>query len=248
MNKILIIGNWKMNITFSEAQDFINQISALYQKDKELFQSKISFGIASPFTNLSAFKNINIDNFVLVAQDVSANECGSFTGEISACMLKDLGVKYAIVGHNERRANHKESNMLINAKAKELIKQDIIPIICVGENLSEFELGITKEVIKQQVLECTKDLEVDKYVIAYEPVWATGTGKCATSCQAQDISEFIRSLVSRDCHILYGGSVTETNVVKLINKDDIDGFLIGKASLNPEQFYAILKEVALNER
>ncbi|MHA3825763.1 triose-phosphate isomerase [Mycoplasma sp. BRA285] len=246
MNKILIIGNWKMNLTYTEAEMYIDKIKSYYQENVLTLNNKIKFGIAAPHTCLAAFKDLKLDNFILVAQDVSSYEQGSYTGDVSAKMLKDLNVSYAIIGHNERRAFHNESNQLINAKAKQLITNGITPIICVGENLEEFEANLTKQAIKKQVLESTADLPHDKFVIAYEPVWATGTGKCASSCQAQDISEYIRSLVDSNCRILYGGSVTEANVTKLINKDDIDGFLIGKASLNVEQFFAILKEVALN--
>ncbi|MFV8401057.1 triose-phosphate isomerase [Mycoplasma sp. 005V] len=248
MDKILIIGNWKMNLTYTEAEMYIAKIKDLYQKNSSQFHNKVSFGIAAPHTCLAAFRNLGLDGFVLVAQDVSAYNQGSYTGDVSAHMLKDLNVAYSIIGHNERRAQHQEDNVLINAKAKQLIESDIVPIICVGENLQEFESGKTKEVIKQQVLESTKGLPHDKFVIAYEPVWATGTGKCATSCQAQDISEYIRSLVDKNCRILYGGSVTEANVTKLINKDDIDGFLIGKASLDVEQFFDIILEVANNDK
>ncbi|MFV8468826.1 triose-phosphate isomerase [Mycoplasma sp. MV126] len=248
MNKILIIGNWKMNLTYTEAEMYIAKIKDLYQQNASVFNNKVSFGIAAPYTCLSAFRNLKIDNFVLVAQDVSSHQEGSYTGDVSAAMLKDLNVSYAIIGHNERRAHHKEDNALINQKAKQLIANGITPIICVGENLHDFESGQTKSVIKQQVLESSANLPHDKFVIAYEPVWATGTGKCASSCQAQEISKYIRSLVDQNCHILYGGSVTETNVTKLINKDDIDGFLIGKASLNVKQFFDILMEVAYNEK
>ncbi|WLP85339.1 triose-phosphate isomerase [Mycoplasma seminis] len=243
MNKILIIGNWKMNTTYSQCKGYIEKIKDFYLTNEKIFQDNIYFGIAAPYIALPAFANLNLDHFVLVSQNVSSNSCGSFTGDISAQMLKDLDVKYGIVGHNERRIYHGETNAKVNAKAKALISQGIIPIICVGEDLQQFEQGLTNEVIKAQVLESTKDLPADKYVIAYEPIWATGTGKCASSCQAQEVSKFIRSLVNKKCRILYGGSVTEENVTKLINKDDIDGFLIGKAALDSERFFEIIKKV-----
>ena len=185
------------------------------------------------------------------AQDVSKFEKGAYTGEVSASQLEDIGVKYCIVGHSERRQYHGEDDLLINAKTRALIEHGINPIICVGESLEQREAGITEEWITMQIktgLASIGEDKIRKMIIAYEPIWAIGTGKTATSEQAEEVCREIRAIIrdmygaraARGVSILYGGSMNAKNAAELLAQPDVDGGLIGGASLKPNDFATII--------
>ncbi|ATO30968.1 triose-phosphate isomerase [Mycoplasmopsis bovirhinis] len=240
MNKLLIIGNWKMNKTYSQTLDFLNKFETLYKQKKDFVANNVTFAIASPFVNLSAFKQNKVTALNLAAQDVSKHEKGAYTGEVAANMLVDLNVKYVILGHSERRTYHNECNKTVYAKAKLALAQGLTPVICVGETLEEYEQGLTKEVVRKQVEGSVNDLDLSKIVVAYEPVWAIGTGKVATAAIAQEVCEFIHQITSNDLVVQYGGSVSPQNIIELAAQKDINGFLVGGASLEPESFLQLL--------
>lgn len=239
MRKKIIIGNWKMNKTPSEVKKFFDEF-----KDKKIeLRSNMIYGIAAPSCDLYYAINERPNNdFVISSQDISKHLSGAYTGEISALMLKEMGVNYAIVGHSERRTYHKETDSDINAKSKTALENGIVPIICVGETLQEYESGISKQVVEKQVRECVKDLDLSKIVIAYEPVWAIGTGKTATNDYAQEMCKFIRSLTSNETLIQYGGSVTPESIDELLNQPDVDGALVGGASLKVDSFISLIEK------
>ncbi len=255
MRKIVIAGNWKMNKNIPEAIELANGLN------RNLYEiSTLEIVICPPFTALSeVYEIIAETNIALGAQDVYWQEKGAFTGEISCLMLKDTGCKYAIVGHSERRKYFNESDSEVNKKIKALLENDLIPIVCVGETLEQREKNETFEVVKTQTEECLKDISLDdpaKLIIAYEPVWAIGTGKNATPAQAQEVHEFIRKLLAKifnkdmayKIRIQYGGSVTADNINDLINQKDIDGALVGGASLDMDSFTKIVKISSLAKK
>ena len=236
-----------MNKIISEAIELVNSLK------RELSAiENIDIVVIPPYTALSEIRDMLIDsNIELGAQDVHWEEKGAFTGEISPIMLKDLGVKYVIIGHSERRTYFGETNETVNKKVKASIKAGLSPIMCVGERLEERESGKTFDVIKNHVEGGLKGIskeDVLKIVIAYEPVWAIGTGKTATPEQAEEAHRYIRKLirgiydetVSEDLRIQYGGSVRPDNIKDLINQKDIDGALVGGASLEVDAFMDII--------
>ena len=250
MNKLrrpIIAGNWKMNKTSTEARDLASKLIPLVSsvKDRDIV-------LAPPFTSIPAVaETIKGTNLSLSAQDLFWEEKGAFTGEISAEMLLDLGCKYVIIGHSERRQFFGETEETVNKKVRQALNKGLLPIVCVGELLSEREAGKANEVIERQVVGALKGVsaaEMQKIVIAYEPVWAIGTGKTATPDQANEIHAFIRQKiksmyngdVAGSLRIQYGGSVTPENVSTLMAKPDIDGALVGGASLKPESFAALV--------
>jgi len=245
--KPIIAGNWKMNMLSSQTKDFADEIKPLLPKNRRC-ESVLCVPFPLICSVVKAVKGLRI---AVGAQDVSIYDKGAYTGEVSAAMLKDLGVKYCIVGHSERRAYHSETDELVNAKAQKLLENEITPIICVGETLDQREKGITMEWISMQVkgaLCGMTDAQVRQCVIAYEPVWAIGTGKTATAAQAQEVCEQIRAVVrklydaktARALPILYGGSMNAKNCEELLACPDIDGGLIGGASLKPADFSVII--------
>ena len=246
--KTVIAGNWKMNKLASEAKPFVEELRAAMPKTKTCESV-----LCVPFPIIPAMaKAMRDSRLAFGAQDVSAHESGAYTGEVSAAMLADLGVKYCIVGHSERRQYHAESDSLVNTKAKALLAAGITPIICVGESLEQREAGITEEFVSGQVEKGLAGLtaaDLPKVVIAYEPIWAIGTGKTATPEQAEEVCEHIRAVirklygakVARAISILYGGSMNEKNAYDLLAQPDIDGGLIGGASLVPEKFVKIIE-------
>lgn len=251
MRKIIIAGNWKMNKTISEAIELINGLK------RELSEIKnIDIVVIPPYTVLSEISDMLVNsNIELGAQDVHWEERGAFTGEVSPIMLKGIGVKYVVIGHSERRTYFGETNENVNKKLKASIKTGLTPIMCVGERLEEREAGKTSDVVKEHVergLEGVSKGDVLKIVIAYEPVWAIGTGKTATPEQAEEVHRYIREFlanmydesVAENLRIQYGGSVNPENIKGLINQADIDGALVGGASLKIEQFVPIVKESA----
>ncbi|MGZ9428502.1 triose-phosphate isomerase [Mycoplasma sp. 1012] len=238
MKKLTIIGNWKMNKNAQETKVFLDEFSRLYSENKTKISDEVTFGIAAPFTNLFLFEKSNLK---IVAQNFSNFDSGAYTGEISASMLKDLSVSFVILGHSERRQYFGETDELVNLKVHQALKEGLTPVVCVGETLEEYENNKTKDVILHQLKNSLKNVEdFSKIVIAYEPVWAIGTGKTATAQIAQEVCEFIRENTHKDVVIQYGGSVSPTNIEELMNQKDIDGALVGGASLKADSFIKLL--------
>ena len=244
----IIAGNWKLNKTSLEAIDLVN----LLKRDLNDIND-VDIVVCPPFTALSEVHEIlNESNIALGAQDLYWEDSGAFTGEVSAPMLKDVGARYVIIGHSERRQFFNETNQTVNKKVKAALKWELTPIVCIGESLQEREENKTFEVIKKQFSESLAGLskkEVEKIVIAYEPVWAIGTGKTATPLQAQEVQKLIRDLLAKaygqplahSVRIQYGGSVKPENIAELMAQEDIDGALVGGASLQLESFVKIVK-------
>lgn len=247
--KPIIAGNWKMNCTTKEAVQLATAIK------RELFdEEKIEVVVCPPFTALSSVSEILQDSPIeLGAQDMFWELKGAYTGEISGQMLKELGCRYVIIGHSERRRYFVETNEMVNRKVKSALNQGLYPIICVGETKEEREKGVTERIVEEHIRGALKDVnneEVLNCVIAYEPVWAIGTGINATPQQAQEIHSFIRNRLLTDLYgdniagkirIQYGGSVTPENIKSLMSEPDIDGALVGGASLNAEGFVRIVR-------
>jgi triosephosphate isomerase len=247
--KLLIAGNWKMNKTVAEALDLVRSLHVEIGLVKE-----VDIVVCPPFTALSDVSKAILDSksIRLGAQDMSQHNFGAYTGDICAGMLKEFSVRYVILGHSERRQYAKETDALINAKARAALAAALKPIVCVGETLAEREGNITEQVVDTQVTGCLAGLtkeQMDEVVIAYEPVWAIGTGKTATSQQAQDVHAFIRQrvaalfddTVAKRVRILYGGSVKPANTRELMSQPDVDGALVGGASLEARSFSDIVK-------
>ena len=246
--KLIIAGNWKMNKTVAESLDLAN---GLVRELKEVKQLDIA--ICPPFTALSEVSKAVIDsNIRLGAQNMSQNGYGAHTGEIAAGMLKEFSTKYVILGHSERREYQRESDELIAAKAKAAHEAGLKPIVCVGEQLEERESGNTENVVGTKVRGSLAGLTTEEMlgtVIAYEPVWAIGTGKTATAEQAQEVHAFIRNLLAdlfdadtaKAVRIQYGGSVKPDNARELMSQPDVDGALVGGASLDVRVFSELIK-------
>lgn len=248
MRKLIIAGNWKLNKTNQEAVDLVTLLKRNLNDITE-----VDVVVCPVATALSDINDIlGESNIGLGAQNIYWEESGAFTGEVSASLLKDIGVQYVIVGHSERRQYFGETDETVNKKIKAVLAQGMTPIVCVGEVLEERESDKTFEVIEKQ---CTGGLagftseEMEKMIIAYEPVWAIGTGKTATPDQAQEVHQFIRSLlaklyddtVAQVVRIQYGGSVKPENSAELMSQPDIDGALVGGASLQADSFSDIVK-------
>jgi triosephosphate isomerase len=246
--KLIIAGNWKMNKTVAEALALVNDLKRDLASVKE-----VDVVVCPPYTALeSVSKSIIDSNLRLGAQNMSENGVGAFTGEIAAVMLKEFSVRYVILGHSERRQYQKESDALIARKAAAVHAAALKPIVCVGETLAEREGSQTEKVLDTQVRGSLAGLtreQMVETVIAYEPVWAIGTGKTATTQQAQDAHAFIRGLLvklfddatARKVRIQYGGSVKPNNAKELMSQPDVDGALVGGASLEARSFADIVK-------
>ena len=246
--KTVIAGNWKMNMLASEIKPFMEQLKENLPKTRAC-----DVVLCTPAPLLPAMIKAGKDCKVAAGgQDVSKYEKGAYTGEVSASQLEDIGVKYCIVGHSERRQYHGEDDMLINAKVKALLEKGIIPIICVGESLEQREMDLTMEYVAYQVKAALSGVDASQLrrcIIAYEPIWAIGTGKTATAEQAEEVCQGIRAVVrgiygarpARAVSILYGGSMNAKNAFELLAQPDIDGGLIGGASLTPVDFSEIVK-------
>ncbi len=246
MRRLLIAGNWKMNKTVPEALSLVRELKELVSdvNDRDIL-------VCPPFTALYPVgKELKGSNILLGAQNMFYEEKGAFTGEVSPVMLRDVEASYVILGHSERRHIFGETDDLINKKVISAVKHSLTPILCVGELLEERERGETEAVVERQVREGLKGLSREsEFVIAYEPVWAIGTGKTATPEQAQEVHKFIRELLSEifdsekaeRVRILYGGSVKPENAKSLLEMSDIDGALVGGASLKAESFSKIVK-------
>lgn len=245
MRKPIIAGNWKMHKTIAEALEFVNEVKDRVNNDK------VEAVICAPFTLLKDLKQATKGtNLKIGAQNMHFEEKGAFTGEISPLMLKELDMDYVVIGHSERRQYFNETDETVNKKVLKALEVGIDPILCVGETLEEREAGNTKDVCKVQVekaLENVSKEDLAKVVIAYEPVWAIGTGKTATSEDANDVIAYIREVVANlygelanEVRIQYGGSVKPSNVAEIMNQSDIDGALVGGASLEANDYVELV--------
>lgn len=246
--KLIIAGNWKMNKTVAEALALVRDL-----KIELANVTEVDIVVCPPFTALSEVaKAVRGSNIFLGAQDMSEHKPGAYTGEIAGEMLKELGVRYVILGHSERRQYLKESDELISRKARAAHAAALEPIICVGETLTQRETGQMEKVLETQVGGSLAGLGKEQMagtIIAYEPVWAIGTGKTATTAQAQAAHAFIRGLLvkvydeatARRVRIQYGGSVKPSNARELMSQPDVDGALVGGASLEAQSFVEIVK-------
>lgn len=249
MRKRLVVGNWKMHGGLIENERLLAAIIPVINKVEG------HFAVCVPYPYLSSVQNfLKATNIAWGAQNLSQYEKGAYTGEVSAAMLNDFACRYVIIGHSERRALFGESNAIVAEKYSAALHSGITPILCVGETLQQRESGITEQVIAEQLEAVIEKAGIDSFtdaVIAYEPVWAIGTGKTATPQQAQDTHAFIRekivklnSVIARNLTILYGGSVKANNARELFAMPDIDGGLIGGASLVADDFVAICQAVS----
>ena len=244
----LIAGNWKMNKLSSEVPAFVSELMNTAALDE-----KVEAALCVPFPLLGAMLSSTKETPIFVgAQDVSTHDAGAYTGEVSAPMLADLGLRFCIVGHSERRQYFGETDFQVNEKIRKLLDAGLTPIVCVGESREQRELGITEDFIACQIKSALYGFsaeEVAGLVIAYEPIWAIGTGLTATAEQAEEICGRIREIVgelfgkevSDRLRVLYGGSMNPKNAEQLLAKPDIDGGLIGGASLRPAEFAALLE-------
>lgn len=246
MRKPIIAGNWKMNNTIDEAINLVEELKELVK------DAKCDVVVCPTFLSLPAVvKKCEGTNIMVGAQNMHYEDAGAFTGEVSPRMLKELGVKFVIIGHSERRQYFNETDETINKKLKAAFEHEIMPILCVGETLEQRELGITEEILAAQIKQDLKDLteaQVKELVIAYEPIWAIGTGKTATAEDANNTIGFIRSVVGKlygeaaaeSVRIQYGGSVKPSTIKEQMSMEHIDGGLIGGASLKAKDFSAIV--------
>ncbi len=243
MRKKLLVGNWKMNKNVLEAKEFVLNAKEIFEF---AFANELEIGIAPTYLCLETVKNNALKKLLVLSQNVHCEDKGAFTGEVSAKMLKSINVDGSIIGHSERRMYDNETSLKCNKKIKVLLDNELMPIYCVGENQQEFDDNLTKEVIGKQIQEGLKDLkeeELSRVVIAYEPIWSIGTGKNASCEIAQDVCNFIRNQVAKlsynaslQVRILYGGSVNPNNIKNYLFQNDIDGALVGGASLQVESF------------
>ncbi|CAH2214420.1 triose-phosphate isomerase [Tepidibacter aestuarii] len=246
MRKPIIAGNWKMHKTIKEAVEFVNEVKS------EIKGTDVEAVICAPFTLLKDLKEASKEtNIKIGAQNMHFEEKGAFTGEISPLMLKEIDVDYVVIGHSERRQYFNETNETVNKKVIKALEYKINPIICVGETLEQREADKTKDVVKVQVEEALVNIDekdIKDIVIAYEPIWAIGTGKTSSSKDANDVISYIRDVVANvysdqtaeEVRIQYGGSVKPANVEEIMNESDIDGALVGGASLQPKDYVELV--------
>lgn len=242
----IIAGNWKMNNTISQSIDLVKNIK------KEDIKDKVEVVLAVPFTSLyEVKKHLDGTTIKLAAQNMHWEDKGAYTGEISPLMLKEIGVDYCIIGHSERRQYFNETDETVNKKIKAALKHNIKPIVCVGESLEEREKNIHEDIVKDQVIKALEGIDksfIKDIVIAYEPIWAIGTGKTASSEDANTMCGLIRKTIGHmydenaknTIRIQYGGSVKPENIKELMEKEEIDGALVGGASLIAEDFIRIV--------
>ena len=247
MGKYIIAGNWKMNKLPSETYDFVKEVAKVTEG------AKCEVVCCTPYVCLAEAVRAAKDTHVKIgAENLHFEDKGAFTGEVSADMLLDLGVDYVIIGHSERRQYFAETDETVNLKTKKALEKGLIPIVCVGESLEEREAGITMDLIAIQTKKAFAGIseeDAQKVVVAYEPIWAIGTGKTATADQAQEVCKGIRDILAdlyskkaaKEITIQYGGSMNDANAAELLSKKDIDGGLIGGASLVADKFAVIVK-------
>lgn len=247
MKRKILIGNWKMNKSIAEAREFVETIN---DRALQVAKEELIVGIAPSYLCLPVLRNLG-SGIITFAQNVHYEDNGAFTGEVSPLMLKEIDVNASIVGHSERRQYFGETNETCNKKLRALEKYEFNGLYCVGETLDEYERGLTKEIIKKQVLEGLEGLSkeyISSLTIAYEPVWSIGTGKNATRDIASDICGYINEVVSEkygedvgdSIYVLYGGSVKPENIKDYVDDDNIDGALVGGASLKTDSFLAMI--------
>lgn len=245
MRKKIVVGNWKMNTSLESALNLVLDINNLKGR-------KLESIILVPFTHIKVVQDVSCPNLKIGAQDVSQYDCGAYTGEISATMLESMGVKYVTIGHSERRTIFKEDNKIISDKIKKALGNNLHPIVCCGEPLEERKNNNYLQFVEKQIKSALYQLsekDLKNIFIAYEPIWAIGTGETASSEQAQEVHKFIRNLlkdkfgneIAENMTILYGGSVKPNNAEELFSKTDIDGALVGGAALNAQSFVDIIK-------
>ena len=242
MRRKYICGNWKMNKTSSEARDFAKKINEFDFKNVDLL-------LAPSFISLESFKNNISENIEVAAQNISQFDDGAYTGEVSTSMLKDIGVKNVIIGHSERREKFFESNEVVNAKVKKALADDFHVILCLGEALEVKEENKEVDFVKAELLKSLDGIEnIENITIAYEPIWAIGTGKTCSSEDAENMCREIRGIINKNygeisekIRILYGGSVKPSNTREILSEDNIDGVLVGGASLDVDSFVEIIK-------
>lgn len=247
MRKKIVAGNWKMNCDLPQTEDLLQQIKANYSDDL----NHVKLIVSPTYPNLyQAFQMLKETDISIAAQNIHQEEKGAFTGEVSAAMLKSIGVEYVIIGHSERRQYFNETNTLLAKKVNTAIAHDFQIMFCVGEQLEDRESENHFNIVKSQITESLFQLKSEdwsKIIIAYEPVWAIGTGKTASADQAQEMHAFIRQIITEQCgsaiaqniSILYGGSVKPNNAAEIFSKEDVDGGLIGGASLKADDFLKI---------
>ncbi len=247
MRKKLILGNWKMNHNSKMAVDFMTALNSSIKQ----YKFTVDFGVAPSFLSIASVKKLATKDFIVISQDAHYEAMGAFTGNVSYQQLLDEGITWAIIGHSERRAMFNDDDVTVNKKIKALVTHNMNAVLCVGETLEQHEANQVKTIVKNQL---TKDLadvnatELQNIVIAYEPIWAIGTGKSATAQEAQTTIKYIRSVIA-DLYnqknadiirILYGGSVKPTNINEILTQSDIDGALVGGASLKAKDFFGLI--------
>lgn len=246
MRKPIIVGNWKMNKNNAETKAFFEAVDAVAASENA------TYGIGCPFTDLRTAQD-NAKNLIVAAENCHWEDSGAFTGEVSVPMLEEIGIKYCIIGHSERRQMFGDTDETVNKKAKRLLKAGITPILCIGETEAQYDAGETEKVIRDQLTGSLVDLCakcVGSMVIAYEPIWAIGTGKSATKEDAQKCCAIVRDQVkvmygeeaAENVRVQYGGSVKPENIVEYMACPDIDGALIGGASLKEASFIDIIEK------
>lgn len=248
MRRKLLLGNWKMNKTPSEAVEFCKEAKEL---GKLARSNKVDMGVCVPYVDLVPVKKILKKSLIVGAENCHYLNNGAYTGEISIPMLKDIGIDWCIIGHSERRTYDNETSEKCNKKILALLANDIVPVYCCGESLETFEANKTKEFVEEQIVTGFKDVKAEdatKVVVAYEPIWAIGTGKNASKEIAEDICKFIRNVLAKlydrktanRVRILYGGSVKPATVKEYLTQPDIDGALVGGASLDVNSYKELL--------
>lgn len=248
MRRKLLLGNWKMNKTVTEAKEFALEAKELGKLAKA---NKIDMGVCVPAVDLAPVKKILKNSLIVGAENCHELEKGAYTGEISIPMLKDLNISWCIIGHSERRGYYNETSEACNKKIIALLKNNMTPVYCCGESLETYEEGNTKAFVKEQIITGFASLtseEASKVVIAYEPIWSIGTGKNASKEIAEDVCKFIRDTLAKlfdrktanKIRILYGGSVKPNNIKEYLTQKDIDGALVGGASLDVNSYKELL--------
>lgn len=250
MRKKLLVGNWKMNKTIAEAKDFALAAKPIAELAKI---HDIEIGVAPTFLSLKTVKDNIPNSMIVVSQNVHFEDHGAFTGEISIPMLKEIGINWSLIGHSERRMFAGETSEKCNKKILKLLANEMTPLYCCGESLEVFEKGETKSFVKAQIIEGLKDIplqKVERVVIAYEPIWSIGTGKNASKEIAEDVCAFIRAVLKEmygeqaaKVRILYGGSVKPENIKEYLSCPNVDGALVGGASLKIDSFAELLNNI-----
>ena len=250
MRRKLLLGNWKMNKLASEAKEFAIASKPLVAKAKE---NKIDIGVAPTYMSLATVRKFAAKKMIVAAQNVHFEDHGAFTGEVSIPMLKEFKIDWVILGHSERRTYDGETSEKCNKKMKALLTNDMVPVYCCGETLEQFDAGETKAVVAEQIkkgFEGISEEDAKKVVVAYEPIWSIGTGKNASTEIAQDVCKYIRKVLkgvvgkaASKIRILYGGSVKPENVKAYLSCPDVDGALVGGASLKIDSYEGLLNNI-----